>query len=114
LVREGVVEREGIPREAVGERDETLHTKEVYIRLRTKQRICLVELIDANRKKTVRGKGCEPIGRTLIRETHHCTFIAAVCTLRPASVPIIPTMIDTVALAAIATISATLPKQDGT
>jgi hypothetical protein len=41
----------------------------------------------------------------VIRETHHCTFIAAVCTLRLASVPNIPTTFDKVALAAIATIS---------
>jgi hypothetical protein len=34
LDSEGVVEREGIPREAVGERDETLHAKEIYVRPR--------------------------------------------------------------------------------
>jgi hypothetical protein len=110
LDREGVVEREGIPREAVGEWDEALHAKEIYIRLRDERCICLVELIDAKRKKTVRGKGWQLVGRTSIRETHHCTFIAAVCTLNPASVPIIPTTFDTVALAAVATISATLSK----
>jgi hypothetical protein len=87
-----------------------LHAKEIYIRLRDERCICLVELIDAKRKKTVRGKGWQLVGRTSIRETHHCTFIAAVCTLNPASVPIIPTTFDTVALAAVATISATLSK----
>jgi len=35
-------------------------------------------------------------------------FIVAVCTLRPASVLIIPTTFDTVALAAASTVSATL------
>jgi hypothetical protein len=34
LDSEGVVEREGIPREAVGERDKTLHAKEIYVRPR--------------------------------------------------------------------------------
>jgi hypothetical protein len=80
-----------IPREAVGERDETLHAKEIYVRPRnsygkvakgSKRRICLVELIDANRKKTVTGKGWQSVGRTLIGGTHHCTFLAAICTLR--------------------------------
>jgi hypothetical protein len=63
----------------------------------------LVELIDANRKKPMTGKGWQPVGRTLIGETHQCTFIAAVSTLRPAS----PTTFDTVAPVAITTISAT-------
>jgi hypothetical protein len=49
------------------------------------------------------------VDRTLIRETHHCTFIAVVCTLRPTSVPIM-NYPNTVVLAAIATISATLSK----
>jgi hypothetical protein len=110
LDREGVVEGESIPREAVGERDEALHAKEIYVRLRDERRICLVELTDANRKKTVTGKGWQPVRRTLMGGTHHCTFIAAICSLMPASVPIIPTTFDTVALAALATISATLFK----
>ena len=46
----------------------------VYARLQDERRICLVELIDAKRKKTVTGKGWQPVGRTLIGETHHCTF----------------------------------------
>jgi hypothetical protein len=71
------------------------------------RRICLLELIDANRKKPMTGKGWQPICTTLIGETHHCTFIAAVCTFRPASVPIIPTTFDTVALVAVTTISVT-------
>jgi hypothetical protein len=115
LDRDGVVEREGIPREAVGEREEALHAKEIYVRLRDERRICLVELIDANRKKTVTGEGWQPVSRTLIGGTHHCTFLAAICTLRPTSVrrltvPIIPTTFDTVVLVVIATISVTLPK----
>jgi len=57
LDREGVVEREGIPREAIRERDEALHAKEIYIRLWDERRICFVELIDANRKTTVTGHG---------------------------------------------------------
>jgi hypothetical protein len=32
------------------------------------------------------------------RETHHCNFVAAVCTLRPARVPIILTTFDTIAI----------------
>jgi len=83
-----------------------LYAEEIYVCLRDERGICLVELINANRKKTVNGKG----DRILIGETHHCTFIVAVCTLRPASVPIIPTTFDTVALAAVATISATVSK----
>jgi hypothetical protein len=87
-----------------------LHAEEVDIRLRDERRICLVKLIDTNRKKTAIGTGWQLAGGTLAGKTHHCTFIAAVCTLRPASVPIIPTTFDTVALAAVATISATLSK----
>jgi hypothetical protein len=87
-----------------------LHAKEIYVRLRDEWCICFVELIDAKRKKTVTRKGWQLIGRTSIGETYHCTFIVAVCTLRPASVPIIPTTFDIVALAAVATISATLSK----
>lgn len=41
--------------------------------------------------------------------THHCNFIAEFCTLRPASLAIIPATLDTVALAAFATIPATPP-----
>jgi hypothetical protein len=88
-----------------------LHANEIYVRLWDERRICLVELIDANRKKkTVTGKGWQLVGRTSMGETHHCTFIVAVCPLRPASVPIIPTTFDTVALATVAIISATLSK----
>jgi hypothetical protein len=107
LDREGVEERESIPREAVGY---VLHAKGTYVRLWDERCICFVELIDANRKKTTMGKGWQTVGRMMIGETHHRTFIAAVCTLRPASVPIIPTTFDTVVLAAVATISATLSK----
>jgi hypothetical protein len=82
----------------------------MYVRLRDERLICLVELIDANRKKTVTGNSGQLVGRTSMGETYHCTFIAAICTLGPASVPIIPTTSDTVVLAAVATISATLPK----
>jgi hypothetical protein len=67
-------------------------------------------VIDANRKKTIMGEGWQLVGRMLIGETYHCTFIGVVCTLRPASVPIIPTTFDTVALAAVATILVTLSK----
>jgi hypothetical protein len=66
-----------------------LHDKEIYVRLRDEWRICLVEQIDANRKKTMMVTGWQLVGRTLIGETYHCTFIAADCTLRPASVPTI-------------------------
>jgi hypothetical protein len=107
LDRDGVVVREGIPREVVRR---GIARKEIYVGLRDERRICLVELIDANRKKTVTGNGGQLVGRTSMGETHHCTFLAAICTLRPASVPIIPTTSDTVVLAAVATISATLPK----
>jgi hypothetical protein len=43
LDHEGVVETESIPREAVGERNEASHAKEIYVRLRDERRICLVE-----------------------------------------------------------------------
>lgn len=39
--------------------------------------------------------------------TYHCSFIAELWTLSPASEPIIPTTLDIVALAAFATIPAT-------
>ena len=45
-----------------------------------------------------------------IGETHHFTFIAAVYTLKRASVLIIPTTFDTVPLTTITTISVALPK----
>ena len=52
------------------------------------------------------------VDRMSIRETHHCTFIAAVYTLRPTSVPIMnhPNTVVLGLLAAVATISATLSK----
>jgi hypothetical protein len=84
------------------------------VRLRDKRYIRLIELIDANRKKTVTGKGglgASP--QNINGETHHYTFIAAVCMLMPDSVPIIPTTFDTVVVlvqVAIATISATQSK----
>jgi hypothetical protein len=42
--------------------------------------------------------------------THHCAFTAAISILRLVSVPIIPTTFDIVALAAVTTISVTLPE----
>jgi hypothetical protein len=33
-----------------------LHAKEMYVRLREEWRFCLVELIDAKRKKRTKGK----------------------------------------------------------
>jgi hypothetical protein len=80
-----------------------LHAKEMYVRLRDERRICLVELIDVNRKK----KKLAACRENINQETHHCTFAAAVCTLRPARVPIILTTFDTTA---VATISAVLSK----
>jgi hypothetical protein len=68
-----------------------LDAEEIYVRLRDERCISLIELIDVNREKTMKGKGWQNIGRTSIGETHHCTFIAAVCTLKRTSVPIIPT-----------------------
>jgi hypothetical protein len=85
-----------------------LHTKEINVGLQDKQCICLVKLIDANRKNNK--KGFRPVSRMLIEEAHYCTFIAAVFTLRPASVPIISTMFDTVMVGVAATISITLSK----
>jgi hypothetical protein len=82
----------------------------MYVRLRDERFIYLIELIDANRKKTVTGNGWQLVGRTSMGETHHCTFIVAVCPLRPTSAPIIPTTFDTIALVALATIFATLSK----
>ena len=42
-----------------------MHAKEIYVRLRDERR-CLVELIDANRKKKMMGKSWPFVGRTLI------------------------------------------------
>jgi hypothetical protein len=78
--------------------------------LRDKRRICLIELIDANRKKTVTGKRLAACPQNIDGETHYYNFIATVCTHRTASVPIIPTTFDTVAQVAIATISVTRSK----
>jgi len=75
-----------------------------YVRLWEEQHICLVKLINVDRK-VMTGKGWQLIGRMLIGEMHHCTFIAAVCMLKQASVPIIPTMFDTVVLTVVTTIS---------
>jgi hypothetical protein len=49
--------------------------------------------------------GWQPVGRTLIAETHHYTLIDEICTHKPAFVPIIATTSDTIALAAVTTIS---------
>ena len=46
---------------------------------------------------TARPGGWKHVGRTLIGETHRYTLTAAICTLRPAFVPIIPTTFDTAA-----------------
>ena len=49
-------------------------------RLRDERRICLVELIDADRRKdmtALTGKCWQLVGRISIRETHHFTFIVA-------------------------------------
>jgi hypothetical protein len=78
-----------------------LHAKEIYVRLWDERCIGLVELIDANRKKKKLGKSWPLVGRTLIGRRTHCTFVAAVCTLRPARVPIILTTFDTIAIATI-------------
>lgn len=53
--RKGILERGSIPREAVGERDEVLYTKEIYVRLRDEWYIRLVELVDTNRKRAMKG-----------------------------------------------------------
>ena len=74
---------------------------EIYVCLQDERHISLIELIDAY-EKTMK-EGWQKVGRMSIGETHHCTFIPAVCTLKRAEVLIIPTMFDTVA-----TISATL------
>ncbi len=106
LDRKSVIEGESISCEAVGDWDEALCAEETYVCLCDERRICLVELVDASRKERVKDKG----SRILDGKTHHYTFIAAVCTLRPASVPIIPTTFDTVALAAVTIVSATVSK----
>jgi ABC-type methionine transport system permease subunit len=100
----GVVKREGIPSEAVGERDKALYANEIFVRFRLERHICL---IDANRKNTRTRKSWQFIGRMLVGETHHCPFISAVCTLMPASVLIILTTFDAAALAVVP-ISATM------
>jgi hypothetical protein len=75
--------------------------KYTVVRLQDERRICLVKVIDANRKKTIMGKGWQSVGSRLIWETYHFTFTAAVCMLRPTSVPIIPTTVDVIVLAAM-------------
>jgi len=54
---EAVVERESIPCEAVGERNEALHAEEIYVCLRDERRIRLIELIDAKQKEDSDGHG---------------------------------------------------------
>ena len=76
--------------------NEALHAKEIFLRFGHERRICL---IDANRKNTGTRKSWRLIGRMLVGETHHRTFISAMCTLSPASVLIILTTFDTVVLA---------------
>jgi hypothetical protein len=51
LDRECVVEGENIHCETVGERDEALDAKEIYVRLWDGRGIRLVELIDTNRRQ---------------------------------------------------------------
>ena len=70
------IESEGISCDVVGERGEMLHSEEIY----AFPCIRLVELIEANRKRTMTGKDWQPVRRMIVGETHHCTFIAAVCT----------------------------------
>jgi hypothetical protein len=52
LDREGVVEGNRVPYEAVAERGEALDAEKVYVRFVNGRRICLVELVDI-----VRGNG---------------------------------------------------------
>jgi hypothetical protein len=79
------------------------------VRLWNGRRIRLIELVNANGSR-IQTVMVSLKTRSWLGGSHHCTFIAAVCTLRPASVPIIPTTFDTVRLAAVATIPATLSK----
>ena len=51
-------------------------------------------------RKTLTGKGWQPVGRILTRETYRYALIAAICTLRRASVPIIPMAFDAVTVRA--------------
>jgi hypothetical protein len=53
------------------------------------------------------GKKLAAYRQNVDRETHHCTFVTAVCTLRPSRVPIIPTTFDTTT---VITISEVLSK----
>jgi hypothetical protein len=59
-------------------------------------------------RKTLTEKAWQPIGRILIRETHHYALIAAICTLRRALVPIIPTAFDVVTVRAVVAIKVLL------
>jgi len=81
LDREGVEERESIPRETVGD---VLHAKETYVRLSDERCICLFELIDASH--------------------FHCCSLHAQASLSANH----PNNVRHRALAAVATISATL------
>ena len=49
------------------------------------QRICPVEMIE---RRQGMGMGWQPVSRTLIGETHQCTFLDEACTLKPASVSV--------------------------
>lgn len=56
LDREDVVERERIPREAVGERRDCTALEEIYVCIRDERCTHLVEVTDTNRKKTMTEK----------------------------------------------------------
>ena len=75
--------------------------KYMVVYLQVEWHICLVEMIDANRKKTIMEKGWQSVGSRLIWETYHFTFTATVCMLKPISVPIIPTTVNVIVLAAV-------------
>ena len=48
--REGAVEENRVPREAVAERDEVLDAEEVYVYFGDGPRFCLVKLVNAARR----------------------------------------------------------------
>jgi hypothetical protein len=82
-----------------------LHAKEIF--LRDERRTCLVELTDANRKKTTTGKELAVCRQNVDGgdASMHCSLHA-----QTGLSPINPMMFDAVVLTAVATFSATLPE----
>jgi hypothetical protein len=82
-----------------------LHSEAIYVCARDERCIRLVELIDVNKVKKMAGKRLEVCRQNI--DQGDPLLIAAICTLWPAFVLIVPTTFDTDPQVAIGTISAT-------